>query len=213
MTASLFQVLSYDLLAGVMLMLARHRNGPQRRLRARAQIFTVIACLGVNSLALAQAPEPRSSPAQPPGADTSDAGLTAPAGAEANDLTDRSAPVAPEPSKPETDTAQPRPFDPATKLMMKALGCEESPIQLYGWIENSFSGNTNGTPRGLSNVTVFPNRLANQWQGNQYYAVLENVLEQSDEINLGSDSIRCSATTGNSPGTSAFLTMRLLPSG
>ena len=76
-------------------------------------------------------------------------------------------------------------FDPATKLMMKALGCEESPIQLYGWIENSFSGNTNGTPRGLSNVTVFPNRLANQWQGNQYYAVLENVLEQSDEINLG----------------------------
>ena len=52
-------------------------------------------------------------------------------------------------------------------------------------LKTALRGNTNGTPRGLSNVTVFPNRLANQWQGNQYYAVLENVLEQSDEINLG----------------------------
>ena len=68
---------------------------------------------------------------------------------------------------------------------MKAMGWEESPVQVYGWIQNSFTGNTDGTPRNLSNVTVFPNRLANQWQGNQYYVIVENVLEQSDEINLG----------------------------
>ena len=68
---------------------------------------------------------------------------------------------------------------------MKAMGWEDSAVQLYGWIQNSFTGNTDGTPRNLSNVTVFPNRLANQWQGNQYYVIVENVLEESDEINLG----------------------------
>ena len=66
-----------------------------------------------------------------------------------------------------------------------ALGCKDSPVQVYGWIQNSFTGNTDGTPRNLSNVTVFPNRLANQWQGNQYYIILENAIEQTDQINLG----------------------------
>ena len=32
---------------------------------------------------------------------------------------------------------------------------------------------------------MFPNRLANQWQGNQFYLVLENPLESDDMVNLG----------------------------
>ncbi len=90
-------------------------------------------------------------------------------------------------NKTETDSEAKKPVssNPATKLLMEALGRKDSPVQVYGWIQNSFTGNTNGTPRNLSNVTVFPNRLANQWQGNQYYVILENAIEQTDEINLG----------------------------
>jgi hypothetical protein len=35
------------------------------------------------------------------------------------------------------------------------------------------------------NFGVCPNNLANRWMENQYYFILENPLEQSDEINLG----------------------------
>ena len=151
----------------------------------RLQVCAVIASLGLCSPVLAQTQEPRISPVQPPVTETADADSRSPADAAADQPPDPATPVDPEPPKPETDTASPRVSDPATKLLMKALGCEDSPVQLYGWIQNSFTGNTNGTPRGLSNVTVFPNRLANQWQGNQYYAILENVIEPSDAINLG----------------------------
>ena len=85
----------------------------------------------------------------------------------------------------ESEARKPRASDPASKLLMEALGRKDSPVQVYGWIQNSFTGNADGTPRNLSNVTVFPNHLANQWQGNQYYIILENAIEQSDEINLG----------------------------
>ncbi len=77
------------------------------------------------------------------------------------------------------------PQAPTPLFLNRALGLEDSPVRVYGWIENTFTGNANGTPRGLSNFSVFPNNLANQWQGNQYYLVVENPLEADDLVNLG----------------------------
>ncbi len=70
-------------------------------------------------------------------------------------------------------------------LLMKMLGMEESPVKIYGWIQNSFTGNANGRPASGMNFGVTPNTLANQWMGNQYYLIVENPLEQNDEINFG----------------------------
>jgi hypothetical protein len=60
-----------------------------------------------------------------------------------------------------------------TKRLMKALGLEGSLCQFSGWIRNSFPGNTNGTPKNRLNYSVFPNRRANDWQGNQYDFIIE----------------------------------------
>jgi hypothetical protein len=72
-----------------------------------------------------------------------------------------------------------------TKLLMNALGISESPIKIYGWIQNSFTGNTLGTPKNDLNFGVNPNYQANRWMGNQYYLIIENPLEQNDRINFG----------------------------
>jgi hypothetical protein len=59
-------------------------------------------------------------------------------------------------------------------------------VKIYGWLENSYTQNTNGRPRDDSNFSVAPNRGANQWQGNQYYFIVENPLESNvDHVNLG----------------------------
>ena len=80
--------------------------------------------------------------------------------------------------------AAPDEKDP-TKLLMNALGLEESKTKIYGWIENSFTGNTNGIKNNTYNFGVNPNNLANRWMGNQYYLVVEKPLEQDDSINFG----------------------------
>lgn len=69
-------------------------------------------------------------------------------------------------------------------LLMSLLGLEDSPIQVYGWIQNSFTGNPSQPADGI-NFGVTPNYKANEWMGNQYYTVFENVLEHEDEINFG----------------------------
>lgn len=69
-------------------------------------------------------------------------------------------------------------------FLNRVFGLEDSPVKLYGWIQNSFTGNP-GQPKDGYNFGVNPNYLANQWMGNQYYLVLENALEQEDEINFG----------------------------
>ena len=75
---------------------------------------------------------------------------------------------------------------PETNYFEKALGIQDKPWSIYGWFENSFSGNTNGTPRDRSNFGIFPDRLANQWEGNQIpYVILENPIELNDITNLG----------------------------
>jgi hypothetical protein len=73
-----------------------------------------------------------------------------------------------------------------TKLLMKLLKFPENPpFQVYGWIQNSFTGNTNGRPKNGQNFGVNPNNLANQWMGNQYYLIFERLLKQDDTINFG----------------------------
>ncbi|HEU5116133.1 MAG TPA: outer membrane beta-barrel protein, partial [Isosphaeraceae bacterium] len=77
-----------------------------------------------------------------------------------------------------------QPFD-GPGWLDKALGLGESPVQVHGWIQNTFTGNTNGTPPSGRNFALYPNYLANQWMGNQYYLVFERPLEQNDRVNVG----------------------------
>ena len=69
-------------------------------------------------------------------------------------------------------------------FLMRALRLEQSTWRLYGWIENSFTGNADGRGNG-ENFGVYPNRLADQWMGNQYYFVVENRLENDGTVNYG----------------------------
>lgn len=72
-----------------------------------------------------------------------------------------------------------------TGFLARGLGIQKAPIKAYGWIENSVNVNANGRPTNDSNFSVYPDRLANQWMGNQYYLVLENPIEQQDTVNFG----------------------------
>jgi hypothetical protein len=72
-----------------------------------------------------------------------------------------------------------------TDFLARLFGIEDSPVKVYGWFENSYTFNTNGTPRNDQNFGVFPNRLANRWQGNQLYLVIDKPAKQGDEINFG----------------------------
>jgi hypothetical protein len=70
------------------------------------------------------------------------------------------------------------------KRVMDLLGFEESPVKVYGWIQNSYTGNTNGFGNGF-NFGVNPNNKANSWMGNQYYLIIEDPVELDDEFNMG----------------------------
>ncbi len=73
----------------------------------------------------------------------------------------------------------------ASTLLMRALMQRaDSPVKVYGWIENSYTGNANGRGNGL-NFGVNPNSHADQWMGNQYYLVVESPLELNDTVNFG----------------------------
>ena len=124
---------------------------------------------------------PEAIPSQPPTTSegVADAGVPGPGGPSQS----RSAEAAP--TVTEEATAPPGPST-ETNFLEKALGIQDRSWSLYGWIENSFTGNTNGTPSTRSNFDVFPNHLANQWQGNQLpYVILENPIELNDTTNLG----------------------------
>ena len=83
------------------------------------------------------------------------------------------------------EAAEEAPAKDETKLLMNFLGIEDSPVKVYGWIQNSYTGNTNGVPNNAVNFGVNPNFLANRWMGNQYYLIFENALEQNDKVNFG----------------------------
>ena len=87
--------------------------------------------------------------------------------------------------KEEEEKEEEAPAKDETKLLMNFLGRADAPVKVYGWIQNSFTGNTRGTPKNGLNFGVNPNFLANRWMGNQYYLIIENPLEQTDRINFG----------------------------
>jgi len=63
---------------------------------------------------------------------------------------------------PNLNPAEPEVPAPTPFLLMKALGIpDDSPLRIYGWVQNSFTGNTNGTPASGNNFALFPNHLAN----------------------------------------------------
>ena len=73
----------------------------------------------------------------------------------------------------------------ARGLLMKALDVpEDAGWRIFGWIQNSFTGNANGRGNGV-NFGVNPNFKANQWMGNQYYLVFEKPLKQDETVNFG----------------------------
>lgn len=71
------------------------------------------------------------------------------------------------------------------RWLQGVLGLEDSPVLIYGWIQNGFTANANGNGTTRTNFGVNPNNQANKWMGNQYYLVIEDPLEQDDTINLG----------------------------
>ena len=119
-----------------------------------------------SSTASAGAPPQISQPGTP-GAPETLVILPAPAGAEA---------AAPLPTVPPA---------PTPLLLNKALGLQDKPYRIYGWIQNSFTGNANGMPLDRQNFGVYPNHLADQWMGNQYYLTIENPLDSIDTVNFG----------------------------
>ncbi len=119
------------------------------------------------STAGAGAPAPISQPGTPGAPEAAGIVLPAPVGAAA---------PAPLPTAPPA---------PTPLLLNNWLHLQDSPVRVFGWIENSFTGNANGIPGNLQNFGVYPNRLADQWMGNQYYLVLENPLESVDTVNFG----------------------------
>ena len=70
-------------------------------------------------------------------------------------------------------------------LLMKAFDVpEDAGWRIFGWIQNSYTGNTNGFGNGF-NFGVNPNFKANSWMGNQYYLIFEKPLKQDDTVNFG----------------------------
>lgn len=70
------------------------------------------------------------------------------------------------------------------RFLARALNLEDAPVTAYGWIQNSYTATPGFEPANRSTVTVFPNRLANEWQGNQYYLVVEKPTGRG-ELSLG----------------------------
>jgi hypothetical protein len=75
--------------------------------------------------------------------------------------------------------------DSGTNFLERYLGLEDAPVRVYGWIENSYTGNADGRPKNGSNFSVFPNRQADAWQGEQYYLAFERTLRPDDIVQLG----------------------------
>lgn len=71
-------------------------------------------------------------------------------------------------------------------LLMRALGLTESPVQAFGWLQGSLTGNP-ANPRDGQNFGVFPNNRANAFEFQQLYFVLEKPidLKRADEYQLG----------------------------
>src|SRR5262249_2768955 len=71
-------------------------------------------------------------------------------------------------------------------LLIKALGLEDSPVGVFGWLQGSYTGNQ-FHPRNGQNFGVTPNMFANKWLFQQLYFAVEKRIGpgESDESQLG----------------------------
>ena len=69
-------------------------------------------------------------------------------------------------------------------LLVKALGLENSPISVFGWLQGSFTGNQY-RPKNGENFGVNPNSSANQFLFQQLYFVVEKRLDPKDADDYG----------------------------
>lgn len=79
------------------------------------------------------------------------------------------------------------PEEQKVKHLQDLLGFDfdEDAVKVFGWIQNSYTGNANGRPKSGANFGVNPNDQANAWQLNQVYIIVENPIEQGDKTNFG----------------------------
>lgn len=130
----------------------------------------VLAAAGVPAL-------PNASPAQPPAPDStaSDSAASDQTGAARTE------------GFLDADTADKKPSvteSAGPHLLNDGLGCPDSRLRAWGWIQNSFTGNPAFPANGV-NFGVTPNSFANRWMGNQYYLILERTLGPKDEVSVG----------------------------
>ncbi|WP_161602433.1 outer membrane beta-barrel protein [Tautonia marina] len=95
--------------------------------------------------------------------------------------------LAPLPGVPGLDLVVPRAEEveaPGPHFLQELIGLEDLPFRFRGWIQNSFSGNPANPPDRI-NFGEYPNYQANQWQGNQYYLIVERLPDQEDQLSLG----------------------------
>ena len=69
-------------------------------------------------------------------------------------------------------------------LLEKALGLEESPIGVFGWLQASFTGNP-ASPHDSENFGVIPNSIANRFLFQQLYFVVEKLPKREDAFDWG----------------------------
>jgi hypothetical protein len=72
---------------------------------------------------------------------------------------------------------------PSATPLVEFLGLEDSQFKIFGWIQNSFTGNPS-FPSDHVNFGVNPNYKSNMWMGNQYYTVFERVTRR-DRFDIG----------------------------
>lgn len=77
------------------------------------------------------------------------------------------------------------PARPPSSFLMESLGLAESPVRIHGFLNPSFFGNTDGTPADGLNRGVRPQRLANQFMGNQFALFVTKPLRPDYEEDWG----------------------------
>lgn len=66
--------------------------------------------------------------------------------------------------------------DYQTDLLVRALGLEDSPYNVFGWAQGGFTGNPS-RPRSRESFGVNPNTLANTWIFQQFVVAVEKPLD------------------------------------
>jgi hypothetical protein len=73
---------------------------------------------------------------------------------------------------------------PRPDLLEQLLGLEDAPVDVFGWLEGSFTANPALRAR-QDNFGVNPNNLANTWTFQQFYLVAEKLVRPTDDLSFG----------------------------